>query len=155
MKFLAMFQNPQFLAAARHALTAAAAIAVTLGVISASDSEQIVSVLISIGQAIGQLGAAVAALVAIVGPLYATISASDKNQIKRVETIAADPTSPKSEEAQVALVKATASLAAEELPQTDAAKQAIVSAAAAIPEVDKVVAPSIAASVPSEKVVTR
>ena len=153
MKYLAMLQNPQFLAAARHALTALMAILATLGFISASQSADVVGALVTIGTAIGQIGAACTVIVGIIGPVYATLSASDKNQIKSVEAIANDPTSTKSDAAKTALVNAASTIAADPVaPQSFAAKAAILNAAASIPEVDKIVAPAISVSIPSDKV---
>ena len=155
-RIIAALNNPQFVAVARHLLTAVMTVLATLGVISASQSADLVDAMIKIGTAVGQIGAAAAAIVGILGPLYAALSASDKNQIKRVEEIAANPESPKSEAATTALVNATASIAAGPVgSQSTEAKAAILTAAASIPEVDKVVAPAIAPIVPSDKVVSQ
>lgn len=156
MNLLAKFANPQFLASLRHLLTAVATAAVVLGFISASDSEQIVSTLIAIGQAIGQIGGALAIIVPILMGAWSSRSASPTQQIASVQAMADDATSSKSDAAKTALVNATSSIAND--PQgtkTVEAKAAILNAAASIPEVEKVVAPLIHQEVPSDKVVAQ
>ena len=121
------------LAAARNVLMAVAAVFGTLGVVSATQAQDVVNKLMDIGTAIGTLMAAVSALVLVATPIFAALKSTMASQKKAVSL-----------QPHTMVVEAATH---------DAALKA-AAAIAAIPEVQQVTAsPGVANATVSNKVV--
>jgi len=111
--FLKSISSPN-VAAIRHALTVVFTLLATVGVISVTGTPKVIDQIVTVIQAGGVIAGAIATFLGIVVPIinawYASWSAQDKQQIKRVEEIANDPSKPRSIEAKAAILDAAASL---------------------------------------------
>lgn len=160
---IARITASQYWAVGRHVITLGGGVILTMAIFNAQDAGTIVealkSALMAVREIVVQLGviaAAIGTVMTVVSPLFAGHSASDKSQIKSVEAIAANPQAAQSDAAKTAIVEAAASVAASGSgPESEAAKVAILNAADAIPEVQKIVAPALAASGTGDKVVAQ
>lgn len=131
------FTKSQLWAQARHYITFFCGVLVTFGIVTVAQQNEAALALNNIIEGLEKVIGGIVVLAGILGPIIngwiSSRNASTKSQIERVAEIANDPAQPATKEAKETLLTATASM----------------------PEVDKIVAPSIAANVPSEKVVTQ
>jgi hypothetical protein len=153
--------NPQVLAALRNVLSALGGALAILGITTLSPA--MIQKIIDFTQAMGVLIGAVATLLGLVVPAVmaaiAQFKASPLQQAKTVTAIASDPANASAPDAKLALMTGAMQAAqTEAVPvsaASDAVKIAAVNQVARLPEVDKVVAPSIASDARTDDNVTK
>lgn len=149
--------SPPVLAALRYLLTAISPVLAIVGFVALSPSQ--IDKIIALAQQVGVVVGALAAFVGVVAPLLAgiwgTFKSTQKQQVQSVSVIAQDPTQAQSAPAQAALVQATAAIASNNvLEKSDDAKQTLIAATIALPEVQAIVTDKKTAdAAPSESVV--
>lgn len=148
--------SPPMLAALRNVLSAIGPLLGMLGIIALKPDQ--IDHIIAIGQQIGVVIGAVIALGGLATPLVMALIAGLKStqaaNIMRTLDIARDPSQLTSTAAAQALVQATAQISQAPAAQNMEAKQALISATIAIPEVQGIVAEKhVADANPSESVV--
>lgn len=124
-------------AATRHVGTAVG-VAVTIFGLQAKgiDMAAVKTVIESMGTTINTIIQLVAAIGVVYGGIQATRSASTSNQIAQVKQIATGEKSAEAVDAQKALIEATSAVAQDNtIPKSQEAKVALLDATAALPEV--------------------
>lgn len=141
MQYISALTSSQWWAANRHLINSACSMAFGALALLIYQSYTLdkdpTAALNNLATSFGKLALTIVALTTLLGPistlLKAVQSSSPEKQIGNVAAMANDPSQPATYEAKTALLQATASM----------------------PEVTKVIAPTIADDVPSAKVVTK
>lgn len=128
-------------AASRHAITAAGVAVTILGLQAKGVSMENVTALInSLGSTVNTLVQLVAAAGVVYGGIKAARSASPTNQVAKVQEMATGPASPVAVSAQAALVNAVSAIAQDKsIPASDDAKNTLIAATIALPEVQTII----------------
>lgn len=158
---VAISTNAQFWAAVRNLITAIGALFSLLGfaALSPETISKIISIATQLGIVIGALSAFVGLLLTFIPPLIASFKASQGEQVKAVNNIAQNingANAPAAQAAVINVVNAVKEIAQDPLVTiAPEAKDAMISATIALPEVNKIIAePSTANASPSNDVIS-
>lgn len=128
-------------AVSRHAITAAG-IAFTIFGLQAKGItlDSVVTLIKSLGDTANTVVQLVAAIATVYGGIKAFSKSSPASQVAQVQEIATGPASAVSVDAQKALITATSAVAMDKsIPKSDEAKDALVAATIALPEVQTII----------------
>lgn len=127
--------------AKRH-LTVAAGVAVTIFGLQAKgvSMENVTGLINSLGETVNTLVQLIAAAGVTYGIVKGFLKSSPTSQIASVKEIAIGPEGPVAVDAQMALIEATSAVAQDKrIPQSDEAKDALIAATIALPQVQTIV----------------